>query len=87
MALVMSDTTPQSVSSGCRKYVKSKIKFNTFNTFSNVKKYKHTIMMILLVIAAIIAGYGFICFMVEHVFLSLLMVFCISCALAVEREV
>lgn len=43
--------------------------------------------MILLVIAAFIAGYGFICFMVEHVSLSLLIVFCISCALAVEREV
>lgn len=52
-----------------------------------VKKYKHTIVMILLVIAAIIAGYGFICFMVEHIFLSLLMLFCISCALAVEKEV
>ena len=54
---------------------------------SNMKKYKHSIVMILLVIAAFIAGYGFICFMVEHVFLSLLMVFRISCALAVEREV
>ena len=43
--------------------------------------------MNLLVIAALIAGYGFICFMVEHIFLSLLMVFCISCALVVEREV
>ena len=32
----MSDTTPQPVSNGCRKYVKSKIKFNTFNTFNNV---------------------------------------------------
>jgi hypothetical protein len=52
-----------------------------------MKRYKHTIVMILLVIAAFIAGYGFICFMVEHVFLSLLMAFCISCALAVEREV
>jgi len=52
-----------------------------------MKKYKHSIVMILLVIAAFIAGYGFICFMVEHVFLSPLMVFCISCALAVEREV
>ena len=52
-----------------------------------MKKYKHTIVMILFVIAAFIAGYGFICFMVEHVFLSLLMVFCISCELAVEREV
>lgn len=38
-------------------------------------------------ILLIIAGYGFICFMVEHVFLSLLMLFCISCALAVEKEV
>ena len=52
-----------------------------------MKKYKHTIMVIMLAIAAIIAGYGFICFMVEHIFLSLLMVFCISCALAVDREV
>lgn len=32
----MSSTTPQSVLSGCRKYVKSRIKFNTFNTFNNV---------------------------------------------------
>lgn len=48
-----------------------------------MKKYKNTIVMILLVIA----GYGFICFMVEHVFLSLLMLFCISCALAVKKEV
>lgn len=52
-----------------------------------MKNYKHIIMMILLVIAVIIAGYGFVCFMVEHIFLSLLMVFCISCALAVERDV
>lgn len=52
-----------------------------------MKKYKHIIVMILLVIAAIIAGYGFICFMVEHIFLSFLMLFCISCALAVEKEV
>ena len=52
-----------------------------------MKRYKHTIVMILLIIAAIIAGYGFICFMVEHIFLSLLMLF-ISCALAaVEKEV
>ena len=32
----MSDTIPQSVSSGCRKYVKSRIIINTFNTFNNV---------------------------------------------------
>lgn len=29
-----------------------------------MKKYKHTIVMVLLVVAAFIAGYGFICFMV-----------------------
>lgn len=52
-----------------------------------MKRYKHTIVMILLIIAAIIAGYGFICFMVEHIFLSLLMVFCFSCELAIEKEV
>ena len=52
-----------------------------------MKRYKHTIVIILPIIAAIIAGYGFICFMVEHIFLSLLMVFCFSCALAVEKEV
>lgn len=52
-----------------------------------MKRYKHTIVMILLIIAAIIAGYGVICFMVEHIFLSLLMVFCFSCALAIEKEV
>ena len=52
-----------------------------------MKRYKQTIVMILLIISAIIACYGFICFMVEHIFLSLLMLFCISCALAVEREV
>ena len=52
-----------------------------------MKRYKHTLVMILLIIAAIIAGYGFICFMVEHIFLSFLMLFCISCALAVKKEV
>ena len=43
-------------------------------------------MMIMLVIAAIIAGYGFICFMVEHVVLALLMMFCICCAFAIEKD-
>lgn len=51
-----------------------------------MKKYKHTIMMILLVIATIISGYGFICFMVEHVALALLMMFCICCAFAIEKD-
>ena len=40
----MSDTIPQSISNGCRKYVKSRIIINTFNTFNNVaiqkNKYK-----------------------------------------------
>lgn len=52
-----------------------------------MKRYKNTIVMILLIIAAIIAGYGLACFMVEYIFLSLLMLFCISCALAVKKEV
>lgn len=50
-------------------------------------KYKHTIMMILLIIAALIGGYGFLTFMVAHVWLALLMVFCIICAFAVGKEV
>ena len=37
----MSDTIPQSVSIGCRKYVKSRIIINTFNTFNNVANYAH----------------------------------------------
>lgn len=51
-----------------------------------MKRYKHTIMMILLVIAAIISGYGFVCFMVEHVALALLMMLCICCAFAIEKD-
>lgn len=47
-------------------------------------KYKHTIMMILLIIAALIGGYGFL---VAHVWLALLMIFCIVCAFAVGKEV
>ena len=50
-----------------------------------MKKYKHTIIMILLGIAVIIAGYGFICFMVEYIALALLMMFCICCAFAIEK--
>ena len=38
----MSDTTPQPVSNGCRKYVKSRIDFNNFNTFINVHLYEKT---------------------------------------------
>ena len=49
-----------------------------------MKRYKHTIVMILLVIAAFIAGYGFICFSVEHISLSLLRVSSITCALPVK---
>lgn len=40
----------------------------------------------MLAIAAFIAGYGFICFLVEHVALALLMVFCICCAFAIEKD-
>ena len=52
-----------------------------------MKKYKHPTMMILLIIAALIGGYGFLTFMVAHVWLALLMIFCIVCAFAVEKEV
>ena len=51
-----------------------------------MNRYKHTIVMILLVVAAFIAGYGFICFMVEHIALALLMMFCICCAFAIEKD-
>ena len=51
-----------------------------------MKRYKNTIVMILLIISAIIACYGFICFMVEHVALALLMMFCICCAFAIEKD-
>lgn len=50
-------------------------------------KYKHTIMMIMLIVAALIGGYGFLAFMVAHVWLALLMIFCIVCAFAVGKEV
>ena len=39
----MSDTIPQSVLNGCRKYVKSRIIINTFNTFNNVAPEAETI--------------------------------------------
>jgi hypothetical protein len=42
--------------------------------------------MILLIIAVIIAGHRFLCFMVEHVALALLMMFCICCAFAIEKD-
>jgi hypothetical protein len=41
----MSDTIPQSVSNGCRKYVKSRIIINTFNTFNNVAKTDKDVMV------------------------------------------
>lgn len=52
-----------------------------------MRKYKHTIVMILLIIAALIGRYGFLTFMVAHVWIALLMVFCIVCAFAVVKEV
>lgn len=42
--------------------------------------------MILLAIATIIAGYGFLCFMVEYIAIALLMMFCICCAFAIEKD-
>lgn len=52
-----------------------------------MKRFKHTTMMILLIIAALIGGYGFATFMVAHIWLALLMIFCIVCAFAVGKEV
>ena len=37
----MSDTIPQSLLNGCRKYVKSRTIINTFNTFNNVGRNKY----------------------------------------------
>lgn len=52
-----------------------------------MKKFKHALMMVLLIIAALIAGYGFATFMVAHIWLALLMIFCIVCAFTIEKEV
>lgn len=52
-----------------------------------MKKHKHSIMMVLLIIAALTGGYGFLTFMVAHVWLALLMIFCIVCAFAIGMEV
>ena len=46
----MSDTTPQPVSNGCRKYVKSKIKFNTLNTFNNMGIIFSSVVIVLLLV-------------------------------------
>ena len=46
----MSDTTPQPVSNDCRKYVKSRIKFNTFNTFNNVGIIFSSVIIVLLLV-------------------------------------
>ena len=46
----MSYTTPQSVSNGCRKYVKSRIKFNTLNTFNNVAFILSSVIIVLLLV-------------------------------------
>lgn len=52
-----------------------------------MKKYKHTIVMVLLTISAALAGVAMAFFAVEHVWLMALFVFCIVCALVIEKEV
>ena len=51
-----------------------------------MKKYKHAVMMLLLVVATLIVGYSFFAFMATHVWLFLLVVFCIVGALSLAKE-
>lgn len=52
----------------------------------NIRKYKDTIVVILLVAASILAGVGMWYYLIEHVWLMLLMIFCLVGALAAERR-
>ena len=58
----MSDTIPQSVSNGCRKYVKSRIIINTFNTFNNVIRLivLAVITLLVLLLGSIVIAWLFI---------------------------
>lgn len=51
-----------------------------------MKKYKHTIIMLLLLVAVLIVGYGFFAFMAKHVWLFLLVIFCIVGAFSLSKE-
>lgn len=52
-----------------------------------MKKYKHIIVMTLLIASAALAGIGMFFYAIENVWLFLLFIFCLVCALAVEKEV
>lgn len=52
----------------------------------NIRKYKDTIVVILLVAASILAGVDMWYYLIEHVWLMLLMIFCLVGALAAERR-
>jgi len=51
-----------------------------------MKKYKESIVISLLAASAVLAGIGMVFYTIEHVWLALLMVFCLVCALAVEKN-
>lgn len=51
-----------------------------------MKKYKHAVMMLLLVVAASIVGYSFFDFMSTHVWLFLLVLFCVVGAFSLSKE-
>jgi len=51
-----------------------------------MKKYKHIIVMFLLIASAALAGIAMVFFAIEHVWLMVLMISCLVCALAVENK-
>lgn len=51
-----------------------------------MEKYKHIIVISLLTASAVLAGLGMVFYVLEHVWLVILMIFCLVCALAVENK-
>ena len=52
-----------------------------------MKKYKHIIVMTLLIASAALAGLAMLLFAVEHIWLMVLLIFCLVGALVVGKEV
>ena len=51
-----------------------------------MNRYKHIIVMSLLLASVALAGLAMVFFAIEHVWLMGLMIFCLVCALAVENK-
>lgn len=51
-----------------------------------MRKYKHAVAMLLLVVTMLIVGYSFFAFMSTHVWLFLLVIFCIVGAFSLFKE-